>query len=218
MKKVRFNIIFLLLTFLIVSCATVKEAPEPPLSPVQQQAKAMEKFTSMLEDSRAIPTPDSRVDMEEGYYEIIDKYPESLLAEEAHYRLIRMFYRDYSPPRFDDADKIYNDFFDKYPNSRFSRAVNEDISMLLYRGEYWERLLVFTVPFMEELVKTGKYGKSLYLFYYSEAKYQTGDFSEAFKGFEKVLVHYRNESFRVQAKQRLKHLRRFFSQRPQGVK
>lgn len=175
------------------SCVPKKEvAPEPIAAPApteenlpleKQEALAMETYKQMLELTADTPRYEVLDQLREGYYKVINEYPDSYLAEESYFRLILHYLHDYEIPREDDAERLYKEYFAKHPKPRLNNAINDAVSRHYYEFGRWEKLARFTTPFMRAYVKEGKYQNTIYLFFYSESKFRLGEIEEARRGF-----------------------------------
>lgn len=195
---------------LVLSCtgqqkkADVAPSPTVAMTLQEQNSLAMKKFSDMLEITKNARRQDVLVPLMDGYREIINKYPDSSLAQESYYRLMLMNLQDFDPPRETEAEKIYREYFAKYPKPRLGMTVNGELARYYYQNGKWEKLASFTTPFMREYVKSGKYGDTVFLFLYTEAKYHLGDYKEARKGYLTIKRLFPNSSDARLSDERLK--------------
>jgi TolA-binding protein len=204
----RIAIIFLVILFsefYLLSCAVAPPKEEPSEISVEEQDRlSMEKFEELLESTANIPHDKTRPMAREGFYEIIDKYPDSYLAEESYFRLIISYLEDFYPPEEAKAEAIYREYFEKYPKPRLNNAINDTMVRFYYKTGSWEKLVAFSIPYLSDYVKTGTLKAPLFLFFYSEGKFNLNDLKEARIGY-KTLIHYFPNSREAKiAKEKLK--------------
>lgn len=200
----------------LYSCATAPppaaveepKAEVPALSPEEQQAKAKEKFMEMLDLTANVARHTVIADLEKGYIEIINKYPDSYLAEESYWRLIIMNLEDFYPPRTERAEELYREYFRKYPKPQLDNAVNDTMARFYFRMNMWEKLATFCLPFMREYVKTGNLPSPLFMFFYSEAKFQLKEFEEAARGFKILIQRFPDSREALHGRERLEDMSR----------
>lgn len=199
--------------FLSASCVpreTVVEGPpayKPSSMPVEEQnKKAFEVFNQMLELTAENPRETVLPKIEEGYAKIIAEYPDSYLAEESFMRLIMINFEEYPTARVERAEELYREYFKRYPKPRLDVAINNTMALLYYRYARWDRLVAFCIPFVEQYVKTGKFESTMYLFYYSEGRFNMKDYKEAEKGYRLVIKHYKGADTARIAGERLKQI------------
>lgn len=181
-------VFIIILSTLLASCKGAPQRVEEPIPqstlPAQEQnEKALVKFKEMLDGTADIRREEAIPMLADGYNTIIEEYPQSFLAEESYYRLMTLNLRDYYPPHEAEAERVYREYFKRYPNPRIGMAMNGDLARYYYDNQKWEKLAQFTTPFMREFAKSGKYGDTVFLFLYSEAKYNLKDYKEARKGY-----------------------------------
>ncbi len=195
---------------LLFSCATapVEEEPEKVTLPVEEQEKlAMQTFNDMLETTANVPRRKVLNELEQGYNKIIKEYPDTDLAQESYLRLMLYNLEDFERPRVETAENIYKEYFKKYPEPKLGSAMNFYLAKFYFEYHHWEKLAEFSTPFLREYVKTGKYSKTLYLLYYSEAKFHLKDYEEAEKGFTLMLKEFPGTQEAGFAETRLKELK-----------
>jgi hypothetical protein len=94
----------LLSAFMFFSCATPPKEEAPVAPPVEEKLpievqvkKSQEKFEEILELTADVKRRDVLPQMEVRYHELVSKYPDTYLAEESYWRLIKMNMSDYVP-------------------------------------------------------------------------------------------------------------------------
>lgn len=176
----------------LLSCATVpKEKVEAPkLSQEEQKERAYVKFNEMLEVTKNVRRTTVMDKIEEGYLEIIDKYPDTDLAEESYYRLIKLYNQDFFPARPEDAEEIYRLYFERYSEPKVGELLNDTMARHYFTSEQWVKLLSFVTPYVKRFIETKKLKGPLYLFFYSEAKYNLNVIGEAEKGYRLLIQHF----------------------------
>jgi len=198
--------IFILMTFLLVSCkaAPVKQAPS--LTVTQQEELAMKKFREILDSTKELKRQDAVPLIMNGYDEVIEKYPDSYLAEESYYRKMSIYLLENYPPMEKEAEDVYREYFSKYKKPRMGMAMNGDLARYYYNNQKWEKLARFTTPFMREYVRTGKYGDTVFLFLYTEAKFYLKDYEEARKGYQIIKKNFAGKPDARNAEQRIEYI------------
>lgn len=208
MKRVA--IIFLVMLLpecFLLSCAVAPPREEPPKLVVEEQDRlSMIKFEEVLEATANLPHDETRPMVREGFYYIIAQYPDSYLAEESYFRLIISYLEDFYPPEEKRAEELYRDYFEKYPKPRLNNAINDTMARHYYRNGKWEKLLAFSVPYLRDYVKTGKLPNPLFIFFYSEAKFNLTDLKEAKTGYKTLIRHFPKSHEARIAKDKLKIL------------
>jgi tetratricopeptide (TPR) repeat protein len=192
----------LLTELFLLSCSLGPTAPPKP-SVEEQERLSLKKFEEVLEATANLPQDETRGLVREGFYEIIEKYPDSYLAEESYLRLILSYLEDFYPPEEKKAEELYREYFQKYPNPKLGNPINEYMARFYYRTGNWEKLVVFTVPYLRNYVKTGKLTNPLFMFFYSEAKFNMNDLKEARIGYKTLIRHYPNSHEAKISKDRL---------------
>jgi hypothetical protein len=94
---------------------------------------------------------------------------------------------DYYPPRTEQAEKYYREFVSKYPNSPLRFAVDDTMGRFYYNNKIWGGLLELCAPYIREYITSGELGGPLFLFFYTEAKFFSGDIVEADKGYRTII-------------------------------
>jgi TolA-binding protein len=173
----------------------------------EQEEKAMQLFTQVLEDTRELTRPDAMPIIKKGFYETIEKYPDSFLAEESYYRLMTINLREVYPPKEEEAEEIYREYFKNYKNPRIGMTMTSDLARFYYDYQRWEKLAKFTTPFMREYVKSGKYGDTVFIFLYTEAKFYLKDYEEARKGYQIMKKNFAGTRNAEMAEKRLEYIK-----------
>jgi|Deesub1362A_J573_1020465.scaffolds.fasta_scaffold00027_9 tetratricopeptide (TPR) repeat protein len=186
--------VFISIMILVLSCAAVPrkevvtpEVPPPPekkLPIAEQEKKSWQTYEEILNMTANVDRRTILPQMEAGYWKIINEYPDTYLAQESYLRLITMNLEDYSPPKIEKAEKLYKEFVEKYPDSRVKMFIDDIMARFYYNSRLWEKLLDFCTPHVKEYLKTGTLKTPLFLFFYSEAKFNLDDLKEAEKGYK----------------------------------
>ena len=212
MGKLRFLSLFFLLAWSIaaISCRSAvtktdrgAEETSAGLSVEEQDKRALVLFQQAFDILQSSDRRAAVPKMETLYREIIDKYPKAALTQEAYWRLVLIYLRDYDPPAFGKAEAAYKDFVQKYPGSQFGREMEGDISDAYYRRGKWESLLKFYTPAVRQYIEKGTLARPLDMFMYAEAKMNLGDTVEAAKGYKIVIARFPESREGSMAKQRL---------------
>ena len=207
--------LLVLLVSVLLALASCKAAPQRPADvlerpsiPVKEQdEKALAEYKAILESTAELRREQAVPVLAEGYARVIDQYPASFLAEESHYRLMLMNLQDFFPPREEEAEKVYREYFSRYKNPRIGMTMNGDLARYYYKNQRWEKLAKFTLPFMKEYVKSGKYGDTVFIFFYTEAKFFMKDYDEARKGYLIIKENFKGKSNARIAEERLEFIK-----------
>ncbi|HDH10981.1 MAG TPA: hypothetical protein ENG83_02035 [Nitrospirae bacterium] len=195
------GICLFLIIFLFSACATAPktteiEKPEkvetPAVKkkayvPTKEEKESLKIFTEILELINS--TSDRRSvlpQVEKLYTKIIREYPDAPLVHESYWKLITIYVQDYSPPAYEKAEPLYNEFVEKYPGSVFKGFISETLGRSYYKNAEWDKLLKLCAPVFRDYVEKGKKTKASLIFMYSEANYNLGNFREAEKGYRIV--------------------------------
>ncbi len=174
----------------------------------EQNTKAMEvfgKIRRLMENSdRMAVLPQ----VEAGYREIITNYPLASISQEAHWRLMLVYLTDYTPPAFDRAEELYAAFNRRYPGSNNKGLMDDSLLNSYYIYGKWERIIRFLIPTIKTFIETGKLSRPLDMFMYAEAKRNTGDFTEAEKGYKIVTALFPDSKESALSKERLDEIRK----------
>ena len=189
------------LIFLTACAAGQKEAvkPEEPAQmstlPVEEQVKQSQAaFSKILDITMNEDRKSALPKIEDSYSAIIRDYPDTPMAQEAYLRLITISMEDYNPPKIERAESLYNDFISKYPRSPIRGAVEDGLMRFYYAKKNFDRLLIIIKPYIKEYISTGNIRSAFILFLYSEAKFHTGDLTEAKKGYRIIEQRFPNTS------------------------
>ena len=182
-----FPAITLVAALMLASC-TSRPVIEQDTSkvPVEvQEEKAERSFASLLTDTQRMRRVEKRDILIDGFREIIEKYPDSSIAHESHFHLIRHLLYDYEIPREAEAENVRGSYYVKYRHSglKIAQSLDFEIAKYYYQFRRWNKLVEFTIPYMQEYVDTGRMRDGLYMFYYSEARFNLADYDEALRGF-----------------------------------
>jgi len=221
----------LVVLFLISACATApqkvedkkitpeeKILPEKKKLPMEEQEKAafelFEKILSLTEEakSREAILPQ----MEALYEEIINNYPDVPLVEESYQKIIAMDIEEFNPPKVDKAERLYQDFLKKYPDSSVKIYIEQTLGQFYYKNKMWDKLLRIFIPQIKKFIQTGKLENPYYMFMYSEAKFNLGDFVEAEKGYKIVIEFFPRTKEGETSKNRLEEIKKLKKQIPAG--
>lgn len=163
------------------TAATVADVNK--MSVKEQDQRAEEIFSAILEMTAERDREDIIPQMEHEYMKIIDRYPDSGLAQESYMRLINMNLQDYLPPRLKQADILYQRFVTKYPNSPIKTSIDDNVMRFYHRNRLWNRLLISTSQYVRDFIDTENLRYPLFLFFFTEARFHLGDQIEAEKGY-----------------------------------
>lgn len=166
----------------------------------------MNKFRDILESTRELKRQDAVPLILDGYDEVMEKYPNSYLAEESYYRKMSIYLLENYPPMEEEAEGLFREYFQKYKKPRLGMIMNSELARYYYSRQRWEKLARFTTPFMREYVKSGKYGDTVFLFLYTEAKFHLKDYEEARRGYQIIKKIFKGKRDAKLADQRLEYL------------
>ncbi|MBI5141096.1 MAG: hypothetical protein HZA20_02740 [Nitrospirae bacterium] len=171
-----------------------KTEPEPPqaqqpatgdITPAEEQTRAaMKIFGEMYEVVKSRPRAEILPEIEKGYSRIMNEYPLAGLAQEAHWKLVDLYLRDFKPPRVSEAEKVYKSLIEKYPNSPIINAAQSTFAKFYYEGGNWEQLLAFTEPVVKSY---GERPPGYLLFTCAEANKQLGRKLEAISLYRQMI-------------------------------
>jgi tetratricopeptide (TPR) repeat protein len=214
MKRIN-NIICISITLLLTACAAppVKEKetarPTPTASQKEREAEAFVKFNEILEVSRSGRDRNAVLPkMEELYIELITEYPDVPVAQESYWKLIELYIKDHSPPQYDKAEKLYQDFTSSYPQSGLKGLIDKTLALNYYINKEWERLLNLSAPAYRTYIEEGSTNLPLLIFMYAEANFQLGNFNEAEEGFEVEIKDFSQLNENKRAIDRLQHIKK----------
>ena len=190
-----------LIMFLFSACATAPKTTEiekpgkvePPAAkkktyiPTKQEKESLNIFTEILELINSTGNRRSVLpEVEDLYTKIIREYPEAPLVHESYWKLITIYVQDYSPPAYEKAEPLYNEFVEKYPGSVFKGFISETLGRSYYKNAEWNKLLKLCTPIYRDYIEKGKKTRASLIFMYSEANFNLGNFREAEKGYKIV--------------------------------
>jgi len=187
-----------------------KPSAEPEKKAVSEERnkKALEAFSRILE---LVNSRDSRQEVlpqiEGIYYEIIMTYPETPLAQESYWRLISIYVNDYSPPSYDKALLLYDEFLRYYPRSGLKGLIEETLARSYYKNARWKELLRLCEPTLVDYNEKGKIPRPLLLYLYSESSFRLGSLEEAEAGYNLLIELFPNAALSRKSKARLEEIR-----------
>jgi len=198
---------------IMVSCAPQTKKTGLPPEPIQEEMPAeiqeelsMASFELLLSRTQDLSMKERRPILEKGYYQMIEKFPDSFLSEESHMRLILLYMEQFNPPQVEKAEQIYRDYYQNYPQPRLGRAINETMARSYYNVGEWRRLEEFCVPFVKRYLESKDVNNSLYMYYYSEAKFNQGELLEAERGFRMLSRDFGDSGLGGTARMRLEDI------------
>jgi tetratricopeptide (TPR) repeat protein len=190
--------------FIPVSPAIEDEQETGQLSREVQNSKATAIFEKILNLAEMPERNKYLPEIEAAYREIIENYPAASIAQECYWRLLLIYLKDYEPPQFERAEKLYGEFIRKYPHSNAKNIFSDAISESYHKAQSWKKLLRFNSPVIKKFIDGGTLSRPDELFMYSEAKFHMGDLVEAEKGFKIVIALFPNSGESEKAKKILK--------------
>ncbi|GBE06830.1 hypothetical protein BMS3Abin10_02487 [bacterium BMS3Abin10] len=211
MKRVIINIAVLIL---LSSCAAAPvekraEPPEKALPVSEQESRALESFTDILEISGSSRDRQAVLpEMEKIYMEIIDYYPDAALAQESYLKLVEIYLREYSPPSYAKAEGLYKQFRGKYPGSVLRGFIEETIAKSYYLNAEWGRLLNLTAPIFKQYISNSLQRRPALIYMYSEANFNLGRLKDAEDGYRLMMKLFPGMSGNVNARARLEEIRK----------
>jgi tetratricopeptide (TPR) repeat protein len=214
MKK-SYLIITAFLLFLISACTTVpkKEEAYPgqinkTMSVEEQRKRGLEKFNEILTVRQSLRyRKDALPEMENLYLELIDKYPDAPIAQESYWKLVESYVKDYSPPRYDEAEELYTRLVRDYPQSFFRKMVERTLGVRLRINKEWERLLRISTPAYREYIEKGTKPLPLMIFSYAESNFWLGNYEESEKAFKVLIEEFPRQSESRLPEARIKYIR-----------
>lgn len=209
------NFINIVLIFLLSACAAPlvedKDIMKPEVGVLQKEreAEAFEKFNEILVIKRSSRDRKAVLPkMEELYIQLIDEFPDVPIAQESYWKLMEIYVKDYSPPLYDKAEKLYSRFTKNYPESGLKWLVYKTLALSYYLHKEWGRLLKFSTPGFNEYMARGEFPMPFIIFMYAESNFQLGNFKEAETGFQIVIEKFPQLNEEKRAKERIRHIRR----------
>lgn len=202
------------------SCKTAPvSAPVPETTQLpreEQQELALQSYTDLLESTARMTRVEKRDIMVKGFENVMRNYPETSYAHESYFHLIRHYLYNYDAPREKDAEDVYRRYFEKYEDPKLGTTLSLEMAKYYYQFKRLDRLVDFTIPFMQEYVETGKMRDGLILFYYSEAKFLLKDYKEALRGFVTYANLYKGNNLEKFVQKRLVEIRHLLEKEKQG--
>ena len=216
------NRVFIIMNIVLIlslsSCATAPveredAGPLPDkrevLSPKEREKKAFEKFNEILIVKRSSRDRKAALPkMEELYIQLIDEYPDVPVAQESYWKLVEIYTKDYSPPLYDKAEELYDEFVKKYPQSGLKRLVDKTLALSYYINKEWERLSKLCSPEFKKYIEEGKAPYPLLIFMYAEANFHLRNFEESEKGFKIVMEDFPQLNENRRAMDRIEYMKR----------
>ncbi len=155
--------------------------------PTKQERGSLKVFGEILDVIESTSDRKSILPkIEELYGRIIREYPEAPLAQESYWKLLTIYVEEYSPPAYEKAETLYNDFISSHPKSILKGFMVETLGKSYYKNAMWDQLLGISAPVFREYIEQKKRTPASILFMYSEANYKLGSIAEAEKGYEIV--------------------------------
>ncbi len=220
--KQTLTFIAIIIAMFISSCKTAPvSAPVPETAQLpteQQQELALLSYTELLEKTSRMTRVEKRDIMVKGFEDVMRNYPDTSYAHESYFHLIRHYLYNYDIPMEKEAEEVYRRYFETYEDPRLGNALSLELAKYYYQFKRLDRLVSFTVPFMQEYVKTGKMRDGLFLFYYSEAKFIQKDYKESLRGYVTYAKLYPGNNLEKFVKKRLAEIRHLLEKEKQGRK
>ena len=209
--------IFLVFIFVRASVATSSEKTEDVVTSeetkkkpysTEQEEKAYELFEEILTLTETSDIQAVLPQMEALYLRIIKEYPDIALAQESYWRLISLYVDKSTPPSYEKAEDLYNEFLKKYPGSVMKNLIEDTLSKSYYKNEKWDKLLKLCSPAFDEFNETGKLANPNPMFMCAEAKFNLGDIVEAEKAYKVVIELFPKSNRAATAKARLEEIKK----------
>ena len=99
----------------------------PKLTVAEQQNKAYEILEEILQLTDAIDREENIPEIKAGYREIIEKCPDTGLAQESYLRLVLLAREENTPDSNAEAERVYQEFLLKYPDSPLQRIIENEL-------------------------------------------------------------------------------------------
>ena len=156
-------------------------------SRADDKSRAYEIFEKILVLSEEPDNKDTFKEIEKLYLEIIQKYPDTALAQECYWRLIKHYVEKSNPPMVEEAEKTYAEFLKRYPESVIKNFIIDTLSKSYYKSGDWEKLSTLNAPLVQAFYKTKKVSNPSPLFMYAEAQFNLGNIQEAEKAYKSLI-------------------------------
>jgi len=158
----------------------------------RQNELAFEAFKGMLEVPEGLDRVGTTQHFIDAYEGIVRDYPLSGLAQEGSWKIVRMYLREFDPPKLAEAEEAYRRFARKYPDSfLLDDALTE---LLRYYGNraQWNQVVIHTAPIVQrEMIEA----PPMILVYYGEGNYHLGRKDEAVLAFSLAIKRTPASSF-----------------------
>jgi tetratricopeptide (TPR) repeat protein len=151
------------------------------------EAQAYELFEKILILSDKSDKKDVFEEIEKLYLEIIQKYPDTALAQECYWRLIIHYVNNSTPPMFEKAENMYAEFLRNYPESVIRNLIIDTLSKGYYKSGAWEKIITLNLPAVQAFYETKKSSNPSPLFMYAEAHFNLGNLQEAEKVYRSLI-------------------------------
>lgn len=209
--------VFVVSLFLVAPVKASSENPEEAKPSIEKEqkkitsdreAKAYEIFDEIL---TLTETPDIKAvlpHIETLYLKIIKEYPDTALAQESYWRLISLYVDKSTPPEYEKAENLYQEFLKKYPGSVIKNLIEDTLSKSYYKNGKWDELLKLNLPVVNEFYKTGKLSNPGPMFMYAEAKFNLGDLTEAEKSYKTAIELFPTSSMAATSKKRIEDIKK----------
>ena len=181
-------------------------ADAPKLTAEEQNAKSVEVFERILKLTRERDRAAVAPKMEEGYREIIDKYPDSNRVQESYWRLMLLYMANFTPPAYDKAEQLLVEYRKKFPSQALANPVYDTLLENYYKNARWEELLRLCRPVIRDFIEKGTLERPQELFYHSEAKFNLGVAAEAVKGYRIIVARFPASAEAASSKKRLEEI------------
>lgn len=184
-----------------------EETKKKPYS-TEQEEKAYELFEEILNLTETSDIQAVLPQMEALYLRIIKEYPDIALAQECYWRLISLYVDKSTPPSYEKAEDLYNEFLKKYPASVIKSMIDDTLSKNYYKNKKWDKLVNLCLPAVNEYKEKGKLLNPNPMFMYAEAKFNLGDLIEAEKAYKVVIELFPKSSSATTAKARIEEIKK----------
>ena len=101
--------------------------PAPKLTVAEQQKKAYEILEEIRQLTDTIDREENIPEIKAGYREIIEKCPDTALAQESYLRLVLLAREENTPDSNAEAERVYQEFLLKYPDSPLQRIIENEL-------------------------------------------------------------------------------------------